>query len=75
MAIVKEKQSLKMTLRVVTGTDSEGKALTSDRSIASMNPELTDADVIALGAKYAALQPHTLAAVRRTDTADLVDEA
>ena len=75
MAIEKSNASLKMTLRVVKGTDLNGKALTVSRSVAGLNPALSDDDFVALGAKYAALQAHELDGLRRTEAADLVEQA
>ena len=40
MAAKKDSKSTKLVLKVVTGTDAEGKALTSQRSIANVNPAI-----------------------------------
>ena len=75
MAAKKDMQSTKLVLKVVTGTDAEGQALTSQRSIANVNPAISDDDLLAIGSKLGALQAHDVASVSRVDSASLVEEA
>ena len=75
MAAKKDTQSTKLVLKVVTGTDAEGTALTSQRSIANVNPAISDDDLLAIGSKLGALQAHDVATISRIDSASLVEEA
>ena len=75
MAAKKDTQSTKLVLKVVTGTDAKGKALTAQRTLASVNPAISDDDLLAIGSKLGALQSHAIAAVSRVDSASLVEEA
>lgn len=75
MAAKKDAQSTKLVLKVVTGTNTDGKALTSQRTFSSVNPAISDDDLLAIGAKIGGLQAHELATVNRIDSASLVEEA
>ena len=75
MAAKKDAQSTKLVLKVVTGTDAEGKATTSQRTFSGVNPAISDDDLLAIGAKLGSLQAHDLSAVNRIDSASLVEEA
>ena len=75
MAVKKDKPSTKLVLKVVTGTDAKGKALTAQRTLASVNPAISDDDLLAIGSKLGALQAHDVASVSRVDSASLVEEA
>ena len=75
MAAKKESQGTKLVLKVVTGTDAEGKATTSQRTFGNVNPAISDDDLLAIGAKVGGLQAHDHAAVNRIDSASLVEEA
>ncbi|MDY6267944.1 MAG: DUF1659 domain-containing protein [Selenomonadaceae bacterium] len=75
MAAKKDSKSTKLVLKVVTGTDADGKALTASRTFGNVNPAISDDDLLAIGGKLGALQSHTIATVNRVDSASLVDEA
>ncbi|MDD6698215.1 MAG: DUF1659 domain-containing protein [Veillonellaceae bacterium] len=75
MAVKKDSQSTKLVLKVVTGTDAKGKALTASRTFSNVNPAISDDDLLSISGKLGGLQSHALAAVNRIDTASLVEEA
>jgi len=75
MAAKKDTQSTKLVLKVVTGMNAQGKALTSSRTLSSVNPAISDDDLLAVGSKLGALQAHEVASVSRVDSASLVEEA
>ena len=75
MAAKKDMQSTKLVLKVVTGTNTDGKALTAQRSFANVNPAISDDDLLAIGSKLGALQAHDVATISRIDSASLVEEA
>ena len=72
MAAKKETQSTKLVLKVVTGTSSSGKAITSSRTFSAVNPAATDDDMLDVGAALGALQAHDVQTISRVDTATLV---
>ncbi|MCI6086528.1 DUF1659 domain-containing protein [Selenomonas sp.] len=72
MAAKKESQSTKLVIKVVTGTASSGKAITSSRTYSAVNPAVTDDDMLDIGAKLGALQSHDVSTISRVDTATLV---
>ena len=63
----------KITLRVITGVGTDGKNIYKNRTISAIAPTLTDADALAVGRGFGALQKHGLSLVTRTDTAVLED--
>ena len=75
MAAKKDSKSTKLVLKVVTGTNTAGKALTAQRSSAHVNPAISDDDLLAIGSKLGALQAHDVATISRIDSASLVEEA
>ena len=75
MAAKKDTQSTKLVLKVVTGTNTDGNALTAQRSVATVNPAISDDDLLAIGSKLGALQAHDVATISRIDSASLVEEA
>ena len=67
MATLKS-SATKMTLRVATGIDAEGKTTFADRSVTDINPTISDEDFCLVGAGLASLQSHDLSCVIRTNT-------
>ena len=63
----------KGTLKVITGVGADGKTVYKNRTISGIAPTLTDADALAVGRGFGALQKHGLSLVTRTDTAVLED--
>lgn len=62
----------KLQLKVVLGSDSNGKDTFATRSY-TVNPELTDEAVLAIGTKLGTLQSLPVEAVTRQDHADLAE--
>ena len=71
--MARKEAASKLTLKVITGVDADGKNLYKNRTIAGLAPVLTDADALAVGRGFANLQKHGLDQVMRTDTAVLTD--
>lgn len=68
MATKKDSET-SMRIRVATGVDGEGKTVFANRSVAYINPEISDENFCSIGASLANLQSHTLSGVIRVDTA------
>ena len=62
----------KLQIKVVTGTDAEGKETLASRTY-TVNPDLADADVLSIGSKLAALQDYPVRAICRQDNAALAE--
>jgi hypothetical protein len=74
MAIKKETLSTKLILKLQKGTDKNGQPEYTQRSVANINPAISDDDFSAIGTGIAALQALPVAAVERQDNAALVNE-
>lgn len=70
----KSEQTTKLVLKVVTGQKADGTLSTAQRVFAGMNPALADEDILSIGTKLGALQRYEVAAVGRTDSAQIVAE-
>ena len=70
----KSEQATKLVLKVVTGQKADGTLSTAQRALAGMNPALADEDILSIGTKLGALQRYEIAAVGRTDSAQIVAE-
>ena len=70
----KSEQATKLVLKVVTGQKADGTMSTAQRAFAGMNPALADEDILSIGTKLGALQRYEIAAVGRTDSAQIVAE-
>ena len=70
----KSEQATKLVLKVVTGQKADGTPSTAQRSFANVNPALSDEDILSIGTKLGALQRYEIAAVGRTDSAQIVAE-
>ena len=62
----------KLQLKIITGTNNQGKDAITTRSF-SVNPELTDEDVLSIGTKLASLQSLPVQDICRQDNAALVE--
>lgn len=74
MAVVKEKQGTKLVLAVEVGLTASGAAKYAQRSIAKMNPAVSDSDLLDIGEGFGALQVFPVGSIVRQDTAVLVRE-
>lgn len=73
MAAKKTELATKLSLAVVTGQKPDGTMTTATRTVGNINPSLSDADMLDIGTDLGALQKHEVTAVKRIDTAELVD--
>ena len=62
----------KLQVKVITKTNSQGKDIIATRSF-TMNPELTDEDILSIGRKLSRLQNLPVQGVCRQDTAGLAE--
>lgn len=74
MAVVKAEQSAKLMIKVQTGTNTSGDPVYRQRSLANLNPALTDEEVMAIGQALGTLQAHPIEAIARQDNAILANE-
>ena len=74
MAAKKTELATKLSISVLTGQKPDGTMTTATRTVGNINPSLTDADMLDIGTDLGALQKHEVAAVKRIDSAELVDE-
>ena len=62
----------KLQIKVVTGTNAAGKEQLATRSY-TVDASLTDADILSIGSKFAALQDFPVHAICRQDDAALAE--
>lgn len=74
MAAKKTELATKLSISVLTGQKDDGTMTTATRSVGNINPSLTDADMLDIGTDLGALQKYEVAAVKRIDSAELVNE-
>lgn len=74
MAAKREKETVKLTLKVATGTTASGGTTYSSRSVANIAPTASDTPLLNFATSYAALQAHELGSVTRTQSCELVNE-
>lgn len=74
MAAKKTELATKLSISVLTGQKDDGTMTTATRSVGNINPSLSDADMLDIGTDLGALQKYEVAAVKRIDSAELVDE-
>lgn len=74
MAVKKEDLSTKLILKLQKGTNENGQPVYAQRSIANINPELSDDDFSAIGEGIGNLQAFPVDSVKRQDQAALVNE-
>ena len=63
----------KVQIGFQTGTDANGNAIVRNRTFGNLKPTATDAQVYAYADSIGGLQKHVVAAVRRTDTEELIN--
>ena len=73
MAVAKIDKSTTIRMRVFTGAAADGRETYANRSITSINPELSDEDAMDIGTATAALLADPLHNVIREDTAELAE--
>ena len=74
MAVVTKEESTKLLLKVENGQTAGGKTAYAERSIADVNPQLTNDDLYAVGNGIAGLQTKARKAIRRQNTVTLAEE-
>ncbi len=74
MAVVKTPQESRIGIKVANGTSSSGAAQFKTVRFSNVKPTATDQDLFDVGVSLAGLQATTLAAIIRTDEADLANE-
>lgn len=74
MAAQKTDLATRLSISVVTGLKPDGTSTTATRTVGNINPELTDDDMLDIGTDLGALQKYEVAAVKRIDSAVLVNE-
>ena len=72
---VKNNAASRMTIKVVIGLTAQGTSKTASRTIAGINPALSDDDFYAIASALGALQSDTVDSIVRTDSADLAANA
>lgn len=75
MAVTKEDQKTQLVLKVVTGTATNGKAITKSHSFSAVNPAVSDTDMYNVGVALGQLQTHNVQTIQRIDKANLYEEA
>lgn len=61
-----------MKLMVENGTTNTGTVQYAARTISSINPEITDEDLLAIGQELGTLQSHDVGDIKRSDLATLI---
>lgn len=74
MAAKKTELATKLSISVATGLKANGAAVTESRTVGNINPSLTDTDMLDIGTGLGALQKYEVSAVKRIDSAVLVNE-
>lgn len=69
--MARKDEASRITLKVATGTTTDGKTIYKNRTISGIAPTLADADALTIGKGFADLQKHGLSQVMRTDSAVL----
>ena len=67
-------ESCKIGLKVSKGLDESGKEVTATRSLANINPDMSDDDALYIGGKFGALQKYTVKEITRSDSAVLTTD-
>lgn len=74
MAVIKKDAKTVLAVKVLTGTTSSGKSKYAERSFSSINPAVTDDDLLTVGTAIGALQSHDVKFIIRRDTCSLRQE-
>lgn len=69
----RQEHAAKLIVKVVTGANSAGAPTYANRSFAHINPELSDADTLAIGQKLGALQTRQVGGILRADSFAIVE--
>lgn len=72
MAATKTEIATKLSIVVVTGQKADGTIATASRTVGNINPNITDTDMLEIGSDLGALQQYEIKAVKRIDSAELV---
>lgn len=64
----------KLSVNVVDEVGTDGKTKYLSRTISGVNPSLSDADAYSIANKFGNLQSRELGAIKRTDTAVLIED-
>lgn len=75
MAIEKQNQASVLKVKVGTGTSAMGATTYTVRTVADINPALTDADLFAIGKAFGDLQIYPVGSINRVDSAALLETA
>lgn len=73
MAVAKIDKSTTIRMKVFTGNAADGRETYANRSLTSVNPDLSDEDAMEIGTATAALLADPLHNVIREDTAELAE--
>jgi hypothetical protein len=74
MAIVKESEESKISIRVVNGTNAAGGNVYKTMSFSNVKPTATNQDIYDVGFGLAGLQSKSLVEIIRADQASLISE-
>lgn len=74
MAVVKTPQESRIGIKVANGTSASGAPQFKTLRFSNVKPAASDQDLFDVGSGIAALQSANLAAIIRTDDADLANE-
>lgn len=74
MATVRNDKTTSLKIVVVTGKKEDGSDKTATRTIAKINPDLTDDQVYSLAVKIGGLQEYTVNSYSRVDSGELAPE-
>ena len=75
MAVTQKSATAKLIVKVHTGSNDKGNPVYKQRSLANLNPALTDADAFAIGEGLGNLQMHDVEEIGRQQYAVLVKES
>lgn len=68
----KQNSTCEIIVKVQTGTTTAGKASYTSRKFGSINPTLSNDDILEIGQKLAGLQKYTLGMVKRQEAAEII---
>lgn len=74
MAIVKESEESRISIRVVNGTNAAGGNVYKTMSFSNVKPTAPDQDIYDVGFSLAGLQSKSLVEIIRADQASLISE-
>ena len=74
MAAVRANQATTLKITRITGSDETGKDTVGYLNFSSVNPEIADDDLLAVGKKISNLRAYTVKSVGRLDSCTLAQE-